>query len=98
MPPDERRFWYCGGKTGIGHVVGELVYVKLMHHCGGQTALMQYEQSLDAPPDDSPPARNDAIVGTVKGMHCTLCSNTFDWYAGEAAMERLKERIGGRNE
>jgi hypothetical protein len=90
MPPKMRReFWYCGGKTGDGHVVGELVYVNLLHFSGKQTALMQYEQSRQEPPEDVPPARIDAIIGTVKGMHCTLCSNTFDWYAGDAAMKRI---------
>lgn len=90
MQPTERRFWYCGGRTGVGHVVGELVYVRLMFSESVQTALMQYEHSLlDPPYDTCPPARNDAIVGTVKGLHCTLCSNTFDWYAGDAAMKRI---------
>lgn len=89
QPPD-RRFWYCGGKTGVGHVVGELVYVELLHGSGRQTALLQYEQSQYWPPlAYLPLARNDAIVGTCKGMHCTLCENTFDWYAGKAAMQRI---------
>ena len=93
MQSSQRRFWYCGGKTGIGHVVGELVYVALMREGCRQTALRQYEQSLDAPPEAVPPARNDCIVGTCKGMHCTLCANTFDWYAGDAAMKQILREL-----
>lgn len=93
MPASDRRFWWCGGKDGIGHVVGEVVRVDMQrpNRQGSVNlpALYQYEKSLPMPPDDVPPARNGAVIGTSLGMHCTCCNKTYDWYQGEAAMSKL---------
>jgi hypothetical protein len=96
MPENTRTFIWCGRQDGAGHVVGELGWTKVDR--GWISALLLYEQSLDAPPDQIPLLRMEAILGTVKGVHCTCCQNRFDWYFGQASMSRMARLITERGD
>ena len=91
MPTEERTFWYCGGKTGLGHVVGELGHLDFPS--GRVTTLLLYEEALMEPPDLVPPARVSAIVGTVMGIQCSRCHNRFNWYVGLATFQKLMDAV-----
>lgn len=91
---DKRRFWWCGGKDGVGHVVGELGYVDL-RNVGRVSVLLLYEQALATPPAEIPPVRAK-LFGTVLEVQCTCCDQRFNWWMGEAGMQRLLERVLAR--
>lgn len=81
-----RQFWWCGGKEGCGHVVGEIGHKDLQE--GGRVkALLVYETSLEAPPDNVPAVR--ALVITGYDMQCTIDHAKFDWYPSIMALRRL---------
>lgn len=86
MPANNRRYWYCGGRTGFGHVVGEISH-KDINGIGKVTALLIYDKSLPVPPSEIPPDRGMVITGF--GMRCTICSNTFDWYPSLESLNKL---------
>lgn len=87
MPSNNRRFWYCDGKTkGRGHVVGEIAYSNLRQ--GGKTSTLRlFEQSLLTTPTDEPVLRGVVISGV--GLQCTLCKNRFDWYPSLESLKKL---------
>ena len=85
-PTTGRRFWWCGGKEGSGHVVGEISHKDLQE--GGRVkALLVYETSLEAPPEDVPPMRG--VVVTGYDLQCTMCKAQFEWYPNIASLKRL---------
>lgn len=94
MPANQRTFWWCGGKDGVGHVVGELAYVNL--RVGRVTALLLYEDAQDELPGEVPPLRQ-RLIGTALDIQCTCCGNQFDWYAGQATLNRMLNNMKMRN-
>lgn len=89
MPASERRFWWCGGKAGYGHVVGEIVHMDLQIS-GRVTALVLFEDALFGPPTGIPPDRGYVVSGF--GIPCSLCKNRFDWYPSLESLNKLLER------
>ena len=86
MPVDVRKFWWCGGKKGCGHIVGEIAYTHVRQ--GGKASMLRvFEQSLSAPPTGEPVLRGVVISGL--GLQCTLCTNRFDWYPSLEALKTL---------
>jgi hypothetical protein len=95
MPGNDRKFWWCGGKDGCGHVVGEIGY-KDLQAGDRMTGLLVYETSLDTPPKDMPKDRGLMVTGF--GYSCTLCPNTYDWYPSLASLRKLLSRYGVSHE
>jgi hypothetical protein len=86
MPASKRKFWWCGGRDGCGHVVGEIGHID-MHKAGRVKVLLLYEQSLDVPPCDIPLLRERLI--SAFNIRCTLCSNQFEWYPNIESFNKL---------
>jgi hypothetical protein len=84
--PNARQFWWCGGKEGCGHVVGEIGH-KDMQEGGRMKVLLVYEQSLDVPPIDVPTLRGQVPSGFE--MRCTLCNSLWEWYLSKASLNKL---------
>lgn len=83
---NSRRFWYCSG-NGQGHIVGEIVQ-KEFQFIGTVTALLIYEDALDAPPIDFIPPNRGMIISGYR-MPCTICGREFEWYPSLDALRKL---------
>jgi hypothetical protein len=90
MPTDNRTFWWCGGKDGVGHVVGELGEIEI--ESGKVTGLFLYQESIWTPPKIMPPLRM-RLIGTALDIKCTQCQCKFNWYIGQGALIKLSECI-----
>jgi hypothetical protein len=86
MPDPKRKYWWCGGKTGAGHIVGELGHID-MQIAGRVKVLLLYEESVDAPAEEVPPLRERLVTGFE--VHCTKCANQFDWYPSLESLNKL---------
>lgn len=94
MPANRRKFCWCGGRDGCGHVVGELTY-RDFQEGGRVTMLAVYESATVSPPDEMPELRGTIASGY--GMHCTLCENEWDWYFSRASLDKLLLNYQVRN-
>lgn len=86
MPTNKRQYWWCGGRNGCGHVVGEISHKELQ--TGGKVkVLLVYETSLEEAPIDIPPDRGMIVTGFR--IPCTICAKTFDWYPSIESLNKL---------
>lgn len=89
MPALDRKYWWCGGKTGCGHIVGEVGQRELQKG-GAVKVLSVYEQSLDAAPTEAQPVRGQVV--SCLGFRCTKCGKLYDWYPSLNVLNRLVAR------
>lgn len=80
------KYWWCGGKTGCGHIVGEIARRELQK--GGTVKVLNvYEQSLDVAPTEAPLVRGQVV--SCFGFRCTKCGNLYDWYPSLESLNRI---------
>lgn len=86
---DGMKQWRCKN----GHVLGIVQRVKVSERW--TTRLMLFRQAIDLEAarnfDDVEVIAN--IEGTTLDVRCSVCNAVRSWYIGEAALERLIERI-----
>lgn len=86
MPALDRKYWWCGGKIGCGHIVGEVGQRDLQK--GGRVkVLLVYERSLDVAPTEVQPVRGQVV--SCFGFQCTQCANQYDWYPSLDVLNRI---------
>ncbi len=71
-------------------MVGEIVRTDLQS-VGHITALVVYDESLDAPPADFVPKRRGIVVTGYK-IPCTICGREFEWYPSLGSLRKMLRR------
>lgn len=84
--PLDLKYWWCGGRTGCGHIVGHISHHD-MQNSGKVKTLVIYEQSLDTAPSEIQPVRGEVTAGFH--LQCTRCANQYEWYPSLEALNRL---------
>jgi hypothetical protein len=90
-----------------GHVLGVAVQVKVEEEWDGKKhtfyvdRLLKFRRAVDREAERPAEIEVDCMIeGTTYDITCDVpgCPHKRTWWMGEAALERLKEKVGGRNE
>lgn len=92
---DGARQWRCKN----GHVLGLVVRSRVRgerddYHV---TRLLLFRHAIDLDVDDVRPIEEVDVIAMVEGttlnVTCSICGEKRTWWIGEAAIQRLMERI-----